>query len=42
MPLYRQEQEWKAIGIALSRETLANWVIRSLIPGNITLVVTAQ
>ena len=29
MPLYRQEQEWKSIGIALSRATLANWVIRS-------------
>lgn len=29
MPLYRQEQEWKAIGIALLRATLANWVIRA-------------
>ena len=29
MPLYRQEQEWKAIGIALPRATLANWVIRA-------------
>ncbi|MBO6292487.1 MAG: transposase, partial [Selenomonas sp.] len=29
MPLYRQEQEWKVIGIALPRATLANWVIRS-------------
>ena len=28
MPLYRQEQEWKGIGIALPRATLANWVIR--------------
>ncbi|WP_196592889.1 IS66 family transposase [Pectinatus sottacetonis] len=29
MPLYRQEQEWKAIGLALPRATLANWVIRA-------------
>ena len=28
MPLYRQEQEWKSIGLMLSRATLANWVIR--------------
>ena len=28
MPLYRQEREWKEIGIPLSRATLANWVIR--------------
>ena len=28
MPLYRQEQEWKTYGLALSRATLANWVIR--------------
>ena len=26
--LYRQEREWKEIGIPLSRATLANWVIR--------------
>jgi len=29
MPLYRQEQEWKRLGVELSRNTLANWVIRS-------------
>ena len=29
MPLYRQEQEWKAIGLALPRATMANWVIRA-------------
>ena len=28
MPLYRQEREWKEIGIPFSRATLANWVIR--------------
>jgi hypothetical protein len=28
MPLYRQEQNWKRQGVALSRQTLANWVIR--------------
>ncbi len=28
MPLYRQEREWKEIGIPLSLATLANWVIR--------------
>jgi len=28
MPLYRQEQTWKDLGIDLSRSTLANWVIR--------------
>jgi transposase len=27
-PLYRQEQEWKRRGVALSRQTMANWVIR--------------
>ena len=29
MPLYRQEQYWKAQGIELSRTTMANWIIRS-------------
>ena len=29
MPLYRQEQEWKRQGVELSRNTLANWIIRS-------------
>ncbi|MCY0898540.1 MAG: transposase [Firmicutes bacterium] len=27
LPLYRQEQEWARLGIPLSRQTLANWVI---------------
>ena len=27
LPLYRQEQEFQRLGIALSRQTLANWVI---------------
>ena len=29
MPLYRQEQEFKRYGINLSRQTLANWMIKS-------------
>lgn len=28
MPLYRQEHDWLQHGIALSRSTMANWVIR--------------
>ena len=28
-PLYRQEQDWKRQGVALSRQTMANWIIRS-------------
>ena len=28
-PLYRQEQDWKRQGVALSRQTMANWVIIS-------------
>ena len=28
MPLYRQEKEWAQMGIALSRATMANWIIR--------------
>ena len=28
LPLYRQEQIWKRIGVELSRNTLANWVIQ--------------
>jgi transposase len=28
LPLYRQEQEWKRQGVILSRQTMANWVIR--------------
>ena len=27
MPLYRQEQDWKQIGVSLNRATLANWII---------------
>lgn len=27
MPLYRQEKEWKDLGIRLSRATLGNWII---------------
>lgn len=29
VPLYRQEQEWQRQGIALSRQTMSNWVIRA-------------
>ena len=29
MPLYRQEQMWKRMGVALRRSTLANWVIQT-------------
>ena len=28
VPLYRQEKEWEQMGLALSRATMANWVIR--------------
>lgn len=28
MPLYRQEKDWEDLGIALSRATMANWIIR--------------
>ena len=28
MPLYRQEKEWEQLGLALSRATMANWIIR--------------
>lgn len=27
IPLYRQEQDWKQMGVILSRATLANWII---------------
>lgn len=27
MPLYRQEQDFKRMGVKLSRQTMANWVI---------------
>ena len=29
VPLYRQEADWKQLGVNLSRATLANWVIKS-------------
>ncbi|MBP3457740.1 MAG: IS66 family transposase [Lachnospiraceae bacterium] len=29
VPLYRQEKDWEQMGIALSRATMANWVIRT-------------
>jgi transposase len=28
MPLYRQEKDWEQMGLALSRATIANWIIR--------------
>lgn len=28
IPLYRQEKEWEQLGLALSRATMANWIIR--------------
>ncbi|HHV12922.1 MAG TPA: IS66 family transposase [Clostridiales bacterium] len=28
VPLYRQEKDWEQLGIALSRATMANWIIR--------------
>lgn len=28
IPLYRQEQEWKRQGLALSRQTMSNWLLR--------------
>jgi len=27
MPLYRQEADWKQLGVSLSRATMANWII---------------
>ena len=27
-PLYRQEKEWNAVGIMLSRQTMSNWLVR--------------
>lgn len=29
-PLYRQEQEWKSQGIELSRQTMSNWLLKSV------------
>jgi transposase len=28
LPLYRQEKDWEQLGFALSRATMANWIIR--------------
>lgn len=28
IPLYRQEKDWEQLGIALTRATMANWIIR--------------
>lgn len=28
IPLYRQEKDWERLGIALTRATMANWIIR--------------
>ncbi|NMP21579.1 IS66 family transposase [Sulfobacillus harzensis] len=27
LPLYRQEQEWRRLGVPISRQTMANWVV---------------
>ncbi|MDQ1274747.1 MAG: transposase [Euryarchaeota archaeon] len=29
IPLYRQEQEWERLGVDISRQTMANWMIKS-------------
>lgn len=29
IPLYRQEQEWQRMGIEISRQTMANWLVQS-------------
>lgn len=29
IPLYRQEQEWQMLGVEISRQTMANWMIQS-------------
>jgi transposase len=29
VPLYRQEQAWKRVGILLSRQTMSNWLLRA-------------
>ncbi|MBR3503980.1 MAG: transposase, partial [Clostridia bacterium] len=29
LPLYRQEQMWKRLGVDLKRNTMANWVIQT-------------
>ena len=29
VPLYRQEKEWKDLGVSLSRATMSNWLLAS-------------
>jgi len=29
LPLYRQEQDWKRMGVEISRQTMSNWMIQS-------------
>jgi len=29
LPLYRQEQQWARLGVEISRQTMANWVIKA-------------
>lgn len=29
LPLYRQEQQWEQLGVEISRQTMANWIILS-------------
>ena len=29
LPLYRQEQQWKRLGVEISRQTMSNWMISS-------------
>ncbi|MDR1769413.1 MAG: IS66 family transposase [Hungatella sp.] len=29
IPLYRQEKEWEALGVSLSRATMSNWILTS-------------
>lgn len=29
LPLYRQEKEWRDLGLELTRSTLASWIMRS-------------
>jgi len=29
MPLYRQEQEWKRLGVSITRQNLSNWTIKA-------------
>ena len=44
MPLYRQEKDWKEYGAAVSRTTLANWIIYSAghISGHCMITFTAS